>query len=77
MLYLIWYDDNSKTPVVDKIQAAMVAYVARFKMHPNLVLVNTVDRTEMADMLVRCERTVPPNTFWIGREEAINTPGVL
>lgn len=77
MLFLIWYDDSSKTPVVDKIQAAMVAYVARFKMDPNLVLVNTVDRTEMADMLVRCERTVPPNTFWIGREEAIAIPGAL
>ncbi len=38
MLFLLWYDDNSKIPVADKIQAAMAAYVRRFQASPSLVL---------------------------------------
>jgi len=70
MLFLVWYDDNMKTPVVDKIQAAIAAYVERFKLRPSLVLVNVIDHMELADVLVRHERTVQPNTFWVGREES-------
>lgn len=70
MLFLLWYDDSSKTPVVDKIQAAIAAYVRRFKAQPSLVLVNAVDYMERADILVRSARTVQPNTFWVGLDDA-------
>jgi hypothetical protein len=70
MLFLVWYDDSSKTPVVDKIQAAIGAYVKRFNARPSLVLVNAVDHMQLNDVLVRSERTVQPNTFWVGREDS-------
>lgn len=70
MLYFVWYDDTPKKLVVDKLQEAIAAYVARFQMRPSLVLVNAVDHLEMADVLVRAERTVQPNTFWVAHEEA-------
>jgi hypothetical protein len=70
MLFLVWYDDSSKTPVADKIQAAIAAYIVRFKTHPSLVLVNAVDHMERADVLVRSERTVQPNSFWVGLDDA-------
>jgi hypothetical protein len=70
MLFLVWYDDNSKTPVADKIQAAIAAYVTRFQARPSLVLVNAVDHMERTDVLVRSERTVQPNSFWVGLDDA-------
>jgi hypothetical protein len=74
MLFLVWYDDSAKTPVVEKIQAAITAYVARFTNRPSLVLVNVVDYMELADVQVRHERTVQPNTFWVGREDSADLP---
>jgi hypothetical protein len=69
MLFLLWYDDSSKTPVADKIQAAMAAYVRRFQASPSLVLVNAIDYMEREDILVRSARTVQPNTFWVGLDD--------
>jgi hypothetical protein len=68
MLFFVWYDDSSKKLAADKLQEAIVAYVERFKMPPSLVLVNTADMLELAGVVVRCERTVQPNTFWLGYE---------
>jgi hypothetical protein len=69
MLYFVWYDDSPKKPIADKIQEAIAAYVARFEARPALVLVNLADYTEMTEVMVRSERTVQPNTFWVGRED--------
>ena len=69
MIYFVWYDDSPKKPVVEKIQEAIAAYVARFKTRPSLLLVNAVDHMEMTEVTVRSERTVQPNTFWLGRED--------
>jgi hypothetical protein len=69
MQFLVWYDESPKKPVVDKIQEAIAAYAERFKMRPSLVLVNAVDHLEMTEVTVRAQRTVQPNTFWVGRED--------
>jgi hypothetical protein len=74
MLYFVWYDDSSKKPVAEKIQEAIAAYVTRFAAQPSLLLVNAVDHLEHADLLVRAERTVQPNTFWLGYEEIAEAP---
>lgn len=74
MLYFVWYDDSPKKPAVDKLQEAIVAYVERFKMPPILVLVNAADNLELAGIAVRCERTVQPNTFWLGFEDHVDLP---
>jgi hypothetical protein len=74
MVFLVWYDDTPKKPVVDKIQEAITAYIERFKTCPDLVLVNAIDHMEMTEVLVRSERTVQPNTFWVGREDSADTP---
>ena len=74
MLYFVWYDDSAKKPVVEKIQEAIAAYVTRFAIQPSLLLVNAADHMELTDMLVRSERTVQPNTFWLGYEEIAEVP---
>lgn len=72
MMFLVWYDDSPKKPIADKIQEAIAAYVVRFETRPGLVLVNLADYTEMSEVMVRSERTVQPNTFWVGREDGAN-----
>ena len=77
MLYFVWYDDSPKKPVAEKIQEAITAYVTRFATQPSLLLVNAVDHAdhmEFANVLVRSERTVQPNTFWLGYEEIAEVP---
>ena len=69
MLFFVWFDDNPKKLTSDKLQEAIVAYNTRFNTSPNLVLVNAIDQLELTDVTVRYERTVQPNTFWLGFEE--------
>jgi len=74
MLYFVWYDDSPKKPVAEKIQEAITAFVTRFAMQPSLLLVNAVDHMEFSNVLMRAERTVQPNTFWLGYEEIAEAP---
>ena len=74
MLYFVWFDDSPKKPVVEKIQEAIAAYVTRFSIQPSLLLVNVADHMEYTNVLVRTERTVQPNTFWLAYEEIAEVP---
>jgi hypothetical protein len=67
--YLVWYDADARRSVAEKIQDARAAYVRRFNLLPNLVLVNEVDAVQLADIEVRSERTVQPHTFWLGHRD--------
>jgi hypothetical protein len=66
MLFLVWYDTDAGRPLAEKVQAALGAYGRRFKVAPNLVLVNAVDMVDVAGIEVRGVRTVQPNHFWVG-----------
>jgi len=55
-----------KKSAAEKIQDAIAAYVARFTTTPTLVLVNTADQADVGGVLIRSERTVRPNNFWVG-----------
>lgn len=70
MLYLVWYDADSRRTVGEKIEDARAAYAKRFSLAPNIVLVNAADATVLPDIDVRSERTVQPHNFWVGRSEA-------
>jgi hypothetical protein len=67
MQFFVWLDDSAKTTGTEKIQAAIAAYVERFKVHPNLVLVNPGEVIEMQGITVQTAPTVQPNTFWLTR----------
>jgi hypothetical protein len=70
MLFLVWYDGDSRRSVDEKVQDALGAYHRRFKTTPNLVLVNAVDVVDVAGVEVRSARTVQPHHFWVGMTEA-------
>lgn len=66
--FLMWYDDNPKTPVARKITEAIEAYKARFPgVQPTLVLVNEADVTTIEGITVRAMPTVSRNTYWVGQ----------
>ncbi|MFO7168385.1 MAG: hypothetical protein DIU80_010205 [Chloroflexota bacterium] len=66
MNYLVWYDESPKKSAAEKIQDAIAAYVARFATAPTLVLVNSADHADVGGVVIRSERTVQPNNFWVG-----------
>jgi hypothetical protein len=74
MRFFVWYDDTPKKLVSEKLQEAIAAYVLRFQARPSLVLVNAADNLELANVTVRCERTVQPNTFWLSHEDQDASP---
>ena len=69
-MYLGWFDDNPKKTAAIKIEEAIHAYVDRFKVRPNVVLVNEADRAEIKGVLVRSEGYIRRNNFWVGWEDA-------
>jgi hypothetical protein len=74
MRFFVWYDDTPKKLAGDKLQEAIAAFVQRFHIRPSLVLVNAADDLQFADLTVRCERTVQPNTFWLAYEDQADLP---
>lgn len=69
-MYLGWFDDNPKKAVSLKIEEAIDAYMDRFKVRPNVVLVNEADRADISGINVRSEGYIRRNNFWVGWEEA-------
>jgi hypothetical protein len=68
-MYLGWFDDNAKKATETKIVEAIAAYEARFKTHPNVVLVNETERVEVKGIVVRSEGYIRKSNFWIGWED--------
>ncbi len=74
MPFFVWYDDTPKKLAGDKLREAIAAYTKRFNIRPTLVLANSADQLETADVTVRYERTVQPNTFWLGLDDHTDLP---
>lgn len=70
-IFLMWYDDNPKVPVGNKIEAAIDAYISRFKMTPNLVLVNEAEVVQHHDVQVRGVSHIRRNNFWVGLDDTV------
>lgn len=72
-LFLVWYDDNPKIPVAQKITAATEAYAARFGLRPNLALIPVAESAEVQNVEVRPLITINRHTYWVGfaRPEAV------
>lgn len=67
--FLMWYDDNPKLSMANKIEDAIAAYSDRWPgVRPTLILVNEEEVTEIAGVQVRGVCTVRRNTVWVGQE---------
>lgn len=70
-LFLMWYDDSPKVSLGHKIDAAVEAYIDRFNLVPNIVLMNEDDLVEHTDIVVRGASNIRRNNFWVGLEEQV------
>jgi hypothetical protein len=65
--FLMWYDDDPKLAIKQKIAAAIEAYEQRFAgLRPNLVLVNETELVQHEGVEVRGVNTVRRNNVWVG-----------
>lgn len=69
-MFLMWYDDSPKVSLSRKIEAAIAAYMDRFNITPNIVLVNEDEVVERQDIKVRGVSHIRRNNFWVGLEDA-------
>jgi hypothetical protein len=72
--FLMWYDDNPKLPIANKIEEAIAAYAHRLGVQPSLILVNEAELTEFPGVEVRGVTTVGRNTIWVGQGDRPNLP---
>ncbi len=72
-MFLVWYDEDPKKPLTEKIHDSIAAYVRRFTTMPNLVLINANagDQADIAGVSVRREATVQPNNVWVGHTDTL------
>ncbi len=69
-MFLIWFDDDKRRSVTDKITDAMAAYQRRFHVEPNVVLVNAADVGEAPlRVRVRPQTFIQRSMFYVGVEE--------
>lgn len=69
-MFLMWYDDDRKKTVSEKIIDALAAYEARFRTRPNLVLVNASDVGDVPHAVtIRPQPFIQRSTFYVGIED--------
>ncbi len=68
-MFLMWFDDDRKKSISEKIGEALAAYERRFQARANLVLVNTEEVAEaLGAVTVRAEPFIQHSTFYVGIE---------
>ena len=70
-MYLGWYDDNPKKSVQIKIEEAIEAYEDRFGTHPNVVLVNEHEATNVEGVEIQVRPFIRRFNYWVGWREPV------
>jgi hypothetical protein len=69
-MFLMWYDDDRKKTVTEKIATALAAYEERFHARANVVLVHTDEVGEApAPVQVRPQPFIQRSNFYVGIED--------
>ena len=69
-MFLMWFDDDRKKTVTEKIATALAAYEERFHARANVVLVNAEEVGEApASVQVRAQPFIQRSNFYVGFEE--------
>ena len=77
---MLWFDNDPKTDIVDKIIRAAAYYHRKYGktpdlcfIHPTMIPVANGDsglpREKLANVEVRASKSIRPNYFWIGVNE--------
>jgi hypothetical protein len=70
-MFLMWFDDDRKKTVSEKIAEALAAYEHRFNAHPNVVLVHANEVGDAPKPVRVCSQPfIQPSHFYVGIEDA-------
>lgn len=68
---LLWYDNDPKTGLAEKIGKAAAHYVQKFGRSPNLVHVNpTMEDCQVEGVTIVKDAYTLPNHLWMGVQDA-------
>lgn len=71
---MLWYDDDAKRKLEDKVSRAVAYYRTKYGTQPNVCFVNPAvlangQATVTVGVHVRPARTILPHHFWLGVSE--------
>jgi hypothetical protein len=67
-MYLMWFDDNNKKSVAQKIAEGAAAYAERMGYAPTVAITSEGERCEVEGLQVVARGYVRPHNFWLGME---------
>jgi len=71
---LLWFDNDRKRSLEDKISAGAERYFEKFGVQPNVCYVNPRalegDEGQIGDLRVCAAQNILRHHFWLGRQEA-------
>ena len=78
---MLWFDNNTKTHIAQKIEQAALYYKNKYGHHPNYcfihpTMVKSESMIDKNDLLLKI-KTAPfvlPNHFWLGVEDNSHAP---
>src|SRR4051812_17422894 len=68
-MYLGWFDDTSKKPILTKIDEAVERFTFRFGVAPAVCLVSAAELVQHPRVEVRAAGHVRPNYYFVGRDD--------
>ena len=75
-MYLVWYDDDSRKSIGQKIEAAIAAYVGHFTRRPRVVLVHAAEQAGHPGVQVQSAPFVRRDHYWVGQDGPPVTGGM-
>lgn len=71
---MLWFDDDPKRPLTEKIDRAVKRYTEKYGKIPNVVYANPVTIGEAKPdahklIALKTARSILPNHFWLGRSD--------
>lgn len=76
---MLWFDNDPKTDLSEKIEAACAYYLNKYGEAPNQCVVNPVmlpdDEIKSFGLKITASQTILPNHLWIGFNTAIKQVG--
>ena len=71
-MFLMWFDDDKRKSVTEKIGEALAAYERRFHASANVVLVHAAEIGDAPQRVhVRPQAYIQRSTFYVGVEDAV------
>jgi hypothetical protein len=70
---MLWFDNDPKLNLCDKVQKAAAYYQSKYPQTPNLCFVHPSmlpdEKSQAGEIMVRANTTIRPHHFWMGFQQ--------